>query len=106
MLRLDIQACDRLEKDACRKAGANSWVRTSLARLCVSRLHQSVLELSPGLVNTKLAGRRLRSRGTGAAEPPYSTQCTDPQIPSVTNAIEISDMRKGTGGWVTKATVK
>ena len=29
-----------------------------------------------------------------------------PQIPSVTNAIEISDMRKGTGGWVTKATGK
>ncbi len=28
------------------------------------------------------------------------------QIPSVTNAIEISDMRKGTGGWVTKATGK
>jgi len=24
----------------------------------------------------------------------------------VTNAIEISDMRKGTGGWVTKATGK
>jgi hypothetical protein len=29
-----------------------------------------------------------------------------PQIPSVTNAIEISDMRKGTGGWVKKATGK
>ena len=28
------------------------------------------------------------------------------QIPSVTNAIEISDMRKGTGGWVMKATGK
>jgi len=26
-----------------------------------------------------------------------------PQIPSVTNAIEISDMRKGTGGWDKKA---
>jgi hypothetical protein len=29
-----------------------------------------------------------------------------PQIPSVTNVIEISDMRKGTGGWVKKATGK
>jgi len=29
-----------------------------------------------------------------------------PQIPSVTNAIEISDMRKGTGGRVKKATGK
>jgi hypothetical protein len=29
-----------------------------------------------------------------------------PQIPSVTNAIEISDTRKGTGGWVKKATGK
>jgi hypothetical protein len=29
-----------------------------------------------------------------------------PQIPSVTNAIEISDMRKGTGGWVKKAAGK
>ena len=29
-----------------------------------------------------------------------------PQIPSVTNAIEISDMRKGTGGWVKKVTGK
>ena len=29
-----------------------------------------------------------------------------PQIPSMTNAIEISDMRKGTGGWVKKATGK
>ena len=29
-----------------------------------------------------------------------------PQIPSVTNAIEISDMRNGTGGWVRKATAK
>jgi hypothetical protein len=28
------------------------------------------------------------------------------QIPSVTNAIEISDMRKGTGGRVKKATGK
>jgi len=28
----------------------------------------------------------------------------DPANPSVTNAIEISDMRKGTGGWVKKAT--
>jgi len=29
-----------------------------------------------------------------------------PQIPSATNAIEISDMRKGTGAWVKKATGK
>ncbi|PYT94896.1 MAG: hypothetical protein DMG36_03500 [Acidobacteria bacterium] len=29
-----------------------------------------------------------------------------PQTPSVTNAIEISDMRKGTGCWVKKATGK
>jgi hypothetical protein len=29
-----------------------------------------------------------------------------PQIPSLTNAIEISDMRKGTGGWVKQATGK
>ncbi len=35
-----------------------------------------------------------------------STELWIPQIPSVTNAIEISDMRKGTGGWVTKATGK
>ena len=28
------------------------------------------------------------------------------QTPSVTNAIEISDMRKGTGCWVKKATGK
>jgi hypothetical protein len=29
-----------------------------------------------------------------------------PQIPSATNAIEISDMRKETGAWVKKATGK
>jgi integrase len=29
-----------------------------------------------------------------------------PQIPSAANAIEISDMRKGTGAWVKKATGK
>jgi len=29
-----------------------------------------------------------------------------PQTPSVTNAIEISDIRKGTGCWVKKATGK
>src|SRR6266478_2819902 len=36
----------------------------------------------------------------------YCRQLWIPQIPSVTNAIEISDMRKGTGGWVTRATGK
>src|SRR5882724_2048525 len=56
--------------------------------------------------------RRCRRAGRGALRPssqPSRTSARDlwiPQIPSVTNAIEISGMRKGTGGWVKKATGK
>jgi hypothetical protein len=43
----------------------------------------------------------------GSLQPEWNPVCVwIPQIPSVTNAIEISDMRKGTGSWVKKATGK
>lgn len=58
-------------------------------------------------MNYQIQGLSIHAEVHGTAEPALVfLHLWIPQIPSVTNAIEISDMRKGTGGWVKKATGK